>query len=44
VRALTHPTPNRTDTVSDVSSTRGKNYREREHLLGLGCVAHEYIT
>lgn len=30
--------------VAEVSGTRGKNYLKREHLLGLGAVAVEYIT
>ena len=34
----------RTAMVSEVSGTRGKNYLKREHLLGLGPVALEYIT
>ena len=34
----------RTAMVSEGSGTRGKNYLKREHLLGLGAVALEYIT
>jgi hypothetical protein len=37
-------TEHRTAMVSEVSGTRGKNYLKREHLLGLGDVALEYIT
>jgi transposase len=34
----------RTAMVAEVSGSRGKNYLKREHLLGLGAVALEYIT